>query len=299
MLLVQLGLIVGLAAFSLLPTPALAVNTGTDQPDTESILLSPTSKRYTLEAGTTQKDSFKIVNDGSKAYDFVVYARPYSVTDESYVPDFVSTAQNADAYKWVQFDKTSYSIEPGQSIDVAYTIRVPAGATPGGHYGVLFAETLPSEKPDGTAIARKKRVGAILYATVKGDVKTSGQYEKSDVPFFQNQAPLRARQLISNHGNTDFSVHTTVEVSDVLGGVKYKNDMDLSVLPSSSRNMINDWQSPSWIGVYKVTLTASFLDTNHTTTQYVLLVPYWVYVLLVVLVGARVLYGVARHNRKK
>lgn len=293
---VQVGLLVGLLAFSLIPLPAFAAE---DDKVSESILLSPTSKRYELTAGTAKEDTFKVINDGNTAFNFVVYARPYSVNDETYAPDFMSKAQNADAYKWIQFTQPSYHIEPGKTIEVGYTIRVPDNATPGGHYGVLFAETQPLESNEGTAILRKKRVGAILYATVKGDVNQTGSFEGVNIPFMQFKAPITIRQRVANSGNTDFTVNSSVTVSDIFGGIKYKASKDVVVLPSTTRAIINDWQNPSWMGLYKVDLTTRFLDTDKTSSQYVLLIPAWVYLTLVILIGARVLYAVAHRKRKR
>lgn len=265
----------------------------------ESILLTPTSKRYNLDAGAVTTDSFTIVNDGRTDFNFVTYARPYSVNDENYAPDFTSDAKNADAYKWVQFEKPSYFVKSGERVEVKFTVRVPDNATPGGHYGVLFAETQPTDPVRGTSVLRAKRVGAIMYITVRGEVKLSGSYKGVDVPTFQYSAPLKIRQKVSNAGNTDFSVSSSVRVYDVLGGLKYKADKEVSVLPSTTRAIQNDWTSPAWIGVYKVDQRVKFLDTDRSSTNYVVLVPVWVYLTLLLLIGGRVLYAVARRKRKK
>lgn len=293
----QLGLIAGLIAFSSLSTaPAFAV----DSSDViiESIVLSPVSKHYDIDAGASTTDTFKVINDGKVAYDFVVYARPYSVNDESYQPDFVSKPQNADAYKWVQFDEPSYHIEPGQSIDVPYTVRVPKGATPGGHYGVLFAETQPSGGAQGNVVKRTKRVGAILYVTVKGDVRTGGSLQDVEVPFLQFNRPLTTAQRVRNTGNVDFTATTNLKVYDVFGGEKFTTKRDYPVLPSTTRRAVVDWPDASWLGLYRVELTTSFLDTKSSSTHYVLLIPIWVYLTLGSLIGARVLYAVAQRQKK-
>jgi hypothetical protein len=293
----QLGLLAGLVAVSSVQ-PAFAAEQPA-APKTESILLSPSVKRYDFDAGTSRRDSFDILNDGQTAFTFVVYARPYTVKNETYEPDFINGAENSDAYKWVQFDQPSYSIEPGQTVKVNYTVRVPSGAAPGGHYGILFAETQPSSTTTGTSIIRKKRVGAIVYAQVKGAVRTSGKLESTDVPFFQFLAPLKARSTVSNAGNTDFAVKSAVEVRDVFGSLKYGNSKEVSILPSKPREINNDWQNPAWVGLYKVEQTNQFLDTSKTSSGYVLLVPLWVYLVLALLISGRMLYAVLLRRRKK
>lgn len=295
--LMQIGLFVGLLAFSLAPAQVFAANDDGDI--TESIVLSPVSKKYDLKAGSTTEDVFKVVNDGKVAYDFIVYARPYSVNDESYQPDFISKAQNADAYKWVQFEQPSYKVEPGATVEVKYTVRVPENATPGGHYGVLFAETQPSENSsNGNVVKRTKRVGGILYATVQGSVFTGGKIENVDVPFFQNIAPLKTNTRVSNSGNTDFIAKTTIKAFDLFGTQKFATTREYPVLPSTTRKAAVEWPSPAWLGVYKIELTTSFLDTNKSSTHYVLMVPLWVYLTLGLLIGARVAYALSRRKNK-
>lgn len=291
---IQAGLLIGLLVSSLLPVSAFAADRG--ETIRESITLSPVSKRYEIKAGASKTDSLKVINDGRVAYDFVVYTRPYSVNDESYVPDFTSDAQNADAYRWVQFEKSSYHLEAGQSVEVKYTVRVPETATPGGHYGVLFAETQPEQTNEGNAVIRKKRVGSILYATVDGDVTRSGKLLSTSVPFLQIKPPLTANLRVANSGNTDFSVKSTMTISDVFGGKKFNSEREVAVLPSTTRKISMEWPGVSWIGLYKVEMTTSFLDNRHESTHYVLQVPLWVYALLILLIGTRILYAVARRK---
>lgn len=296
-LVTQLSLIGGLAAFFLLPSNVSALESPTSA-QTESILISPASKKYELKAGEAREDKLRIVNDGQVAYDFTLYARPYSVNDESYVPDFTAEAQNADAYKWVRFDATSFRLEPGAFIEVPYTMRVPANATPGGHYGVIFAETQPGADQGGQSVVRKKRVGSIIYATVDGNVNLNGKALGITIPFFQTKTPLQISERVRNGGNTDFLVKTNVVVSDIFGGVKYRGVREANVLPSTTRKIVSNWQDPSWIGLYRVTYGSEFLDTKQSSVHYVLFVPVWVYLVLAILILGRVAYAVVQRKKK-
>ena len=295
----QLGLFAGLLACMSLTTPAFAAEqTSSTATPTESILLSPASKKYELNAGDTKTDSLRVVNDGAVAFDFAVYARPYYV-DESYQADFTSKAQNADAYRWVSFEKTSFHLEPNEHVEVQYSVRVPSNATPGGHYGVIFVETQPGPDSASGSVVRKKRLGSIMYATVDGNITTSGKSLGVDVPFFQFSAPLRISERVRNSGNTHFDVQTNVKVTDIFGGVKYIVKSDSTILPDRTKRVVSDWADPSWIGLYKVTHTSSFLDTKHTSSHYVLLVPIWVYLTVGLLIGARTLYAVASRKKRR
>jgi hypothetical protein len=264
----------------------------------ESITLSPVSKRYAIDAGSMVTDKLTVINDGKTAYDFIVYARPYSVNGESYDPNFTSTPSNADAYQWVQFNKTSYHLAAGESTEIEYTMRVPAQAAPGGHYGVLFAETQPSqENVSGNAVVRKKRVGSIVYATVKGSYINKGESLSTSIPFLQNRAPLSATTVIKNEGNTDFldTIHYTVK--DLFGNVKYDVSKDYPVLPKTTRKVQVDWQNAAWFGLYKVHVDQSFLDKKISQESFVLMIPRWLLVVIGLGVVGAAVYVILRRRR--
>jgi len=266
-----------------------------DESILESITLSPVAKRYELKAGETKTDELTVVNDGVEPYDFITYAKPYSVASENYAPDFITEASNSDAYRWVKFDQPKYHLEAGASTTVRFTVTVPSDAAPGGHYGVLFVETQP--KPPvggGNAVVRKKRVGAILYATVQGTYRTGGQQESLDLPFLQLSPPLTATLKTSNDGNTDFIDSVTFRVSDIFGTLKYEEKKDYPILPQTARKMILEWKDATSFGFYKVDISSKFLDQRHDSSGFVLIVPAWALGILAALVVGGVAYLIVR-----
>lgn len=288
------GLIIALMFVFGLSLTTTAAAAGEAEPR-ESITLSPVNKRYQFDAGSTHRDEMTIVNDGEVAYDFILYARPYSVQNSSYTsPDFTATIANADAYQWVQFDQARYHIEPNQTVKAPYTVRIPKDAAPGGHYGVLFAETQPSGKVE--SVARKKRVGMILYATVNGQYIMSGKTLDSSIPFLQFRAPLTVNTTIQNDGNSDFVVNTELKVSDLFGGRKYSATKDYPVLPKTKRQIVLNWDNAPWFGLYKVDVKTSFLDQKHSDSSYVLIAPRWLLIVLALTIAGGVLYVVLRRR---
>lgn len=253
--------------------------------DNESITLSPVSSKYKVDAGTTVSDKLTIVNDGKISYDFIVYSRPYSVTNENYEPNFTETPKNADAYTWVRFAKTKFHLEAGKSVDVPYTISVPKEAAPGGHYGVVFAETQPPEsQAGGNSVVRKKRVGSILYATVNGQYITSGEVVSTNIPFWQLQPPLRAESSVKNTGNSDFTNDIVYTVKDVFGNVKFKDVKQYTILPQTTRAFSLEWKDASWFGFYQVELEQKVLDKKSLESGYVLILPRYIPILFLALI---------------
>lgn len=264
----------------------------------ESITLSPVKKVYDLSAGQTIEDSLTILNDGRTAYDFIVYAAPYSVTDSSYTPDFTTDKQqpNTDAYTWVEFPQTNWHAEPRQTLTVPFTLHVKATASPGGHYGVIFAEVQPSKDENGN-LARKKRVGSIVYATIKGDVKLAGRTTSIDTPWFQSSVPLITHATVENTGNNDFAANVTYRVSDVFGSVKYNTQKDYAILPSTTRDVPQQWDNAPWFGLYKVDVSIDVLGHKTEKSSYVLIMPKWLILLVGIVLIAGLVYVFRRRKK--
>lgn len=266
--------------------------------DAESMTISPVALPHTVDAGSTVQDKFTVINDGNTEYDFIVYAAPYSVSNYSYNPDYISLKDNTDAFQWVQFDQTSWTLKPGDRIDIPYTLRIPADAAPGGHYGVLFAETQPTEA-DGTQILRKKRIGTVLQMTVNGDYITAGKTTDTMIDWIQFSPPLTAIARIENTGNVDFKATTIMRAKDVFGNTKYQAASENTVYPKTIRDVKPAWDKAPWLGLYKVELETKVLDKSQISEQFVLIAPKWLLIVLaLVLTGG--IYGaiVSRKTRK-
>lgn len=291
-----MGLLGGLlATVSIVASPA-AFAVSADE--TESITMSPVSKHYELDAGLTTKDAIKIVNTGKKGYDFIVYARPYTIVNSDYdnpnYSDEANKKANADAYKWVEFDKEKYHLEPGETIEVNYSLKVPADEAPGGHYGVLFAET---QSATGEMIGRNKRVGSVVYATVKGDYKTGVEISKPSANLIQINPPLTANVSVKNIGNAGFITTVAYSVYDVFGGKKYSQQGEYDVIPDSTRAITQEWKESPNFGLFKVQLTAKALDKQASMESYVFMAPFWFYGVIAILIVGGIMYAVARRKR--
>lgn len=283
----RLGASLAILALLVVPvTPAAAAT------DDETITLSPTAKRYTVDPGQTISDSITVTNTGGKAFSFATYARPYFVSGDNYTPVFEAVNKQTDAYRWVTFDGATYSATPSQAVKIPFTLTVPQNAASGGHYGVIFAETQPDAASLGkNSVFRKKRVGALLYVTVKGDNVVKGSVESTYISPLQTQPPLTTQSKLKNEGNVDFSDKAKLEVRDVFNQLKYSDEREVTVLPGTTRNVNFEWKEASTFGLYKVTVAHNFLDKNESKSTLVVMFPLWAIILLlgliVIVVGSR------------
>lgn len=287
------GLIAGLL-FSVLTVGTPMVDAATNE--AESITLSPVSRHYRLDPGTIKTDEMTVVNDGMTDYTFTVYAKPYSVNGVEYEPDFFTVRTNTDIEKWVSFAQTSYSIKAGQSLTIPFTITVPVDAVPGGHYGVVFAETQPAKGTGATSVQRKKRVGLLLYTTVNGDFETGGKFGVIRTPGLQFKAPLKSELSVEDTGDTDFAVRTVFQVADIFGNTKHREEKSYQLLPKTTRLIQLTWTKAPDFGLYKVTVSAELLDQTTTRTSYVLMAPIAFYMVFAVGFLVLVIFFVAKRR---
>lgn len=268
--------------------------------EAESITLSPVSTRFTINAGERRTGELTVVNDGRADYDFLVYSRPYWVENETYKPVFTKGSVQSDAYQWVRFPQTKFFAKAGQTVKVPYTIDVPATAAPGGHYGVIFAETQPATSTDqGNSVVRKKRVGMIVYASVNGQVVTKGSPLSNTADFWQTRSPLTATATAKNEGNVDYLDKVTFAVKDVFGNVKYTFVKEYPVLPQTTRVIQLEWPQSPWFGLFRVDIEQQLLDQDLKTSHYVLMMPRLLPIVLLVLLFIGGGYALYRHRKKK
>ncbi|MDN5275920.1 MAG: exported protein of unknown function [Candidatus Saccharibacteria bacterium] len=266
--------------------------------DASSISLKPASQSIALKAGQTTKGTITVINSGNSAYDFNVYGQLFSVKNEQYDYQFDETNNTtSNIATWIKLSESRYHLEAKQRIEVPYTIVVPTDASPGGHYGVIFAETEPVAV-EGTAIARKKRVGSLILAKVAGDVKQQGAYLEGIVSFLQTSVPLSTYNRVQNSGNIDFQTEISMRISNVFGSVKYDENNSYVVYPGTVREIRTTWNDSPWFGLYKVEQNIKILADSHKVSQYVLMAPVWLLIVLIVVFAGSVGYIIYRVIRR-
>lgn len=295
-----LGLIAAcvMLACAIAPTGYVSAAEATS-PGNESITLSPVNDRFKIDAGQSRAGELTVVNDGTTAYDFTVYARPYWVSNDTYDPVFTKESSQSDAYQWVRLPQTQFRAEAGQTVKIPYTIDVPSTAAPGGHYGVIFAETQPvvSEKQGGNSVDRKKRVGMIIYASVNGNIINDGNAVTNTIPFWQVQPPMHASVTAKNDGNVDFINKVTFSAKDVFGNPKYTIVKEYPVLPQTTREIELTWPESPWFGLFRVDIKQEFLDTELSTSNYVLMMPRLLPIMLLLIVVVGGAYAFLRRRK--
>ncbi len=270
------------------------------QESAERITLSPAVSRPTLNAGDKVEGKLTVINDGTIGYTFLMYARPFSVIGENYDPNYTVVNERTEAYQWVQFDQTKVRLEPGERVEVGYTVQTPESARSGGHYAVLFAETQPPEDQPASVV-RKKRVGTLLYMRVNGTIEEKGTVESWTAQTLQTKKPVTSALRLKNSGNIHYEANVNATYKNIFGKTQFELNQQLLVLPGTTRKINVSWQDAPYIGIFKAGGTVKFLDkTEVLPVRYIILLPYsFILIAGVVLVAAGATVFFKKRQNKK
>jgi len=292
----------GLVAVALISlVSVLSSNSAKAATTQQSLTLSPTSIVQSFDKDSSNNGSIQVINQGSSAYDFSVYATPYSVTGEEYKQDFSPIAGAVNIADWFSFPSSSYHIEPGQTVAVPYTITVPSGALSGGYYGVIFAEVKNPAVVNGVTI--KDRLGSIFYLTVNGPAVNRGSLLSWEVKPFQ-KPDLTGYVRIADTGTLHFSATVNATVKDMFGFNKLTFTSVKEVLPQTVRKIPVTWTNTPFLGLYKISGSVSYLGKTETLgTKYVVVMSmvarYVLSGLAIILVVILTIHEITKFRRNK
>jgi hypothetical protein len=243
------GLLVAISALVLSQGTAKADNTG------YIITMSPSSTELSANPGASTNSTFAAVNEGTAGYTLGLSVAPYHVAGVNYDPEFNVLPGKTDASKWLHLNTASGQIlGPGKAQTISYSLNVPAGTAPGGYYAVIFASAIPPTNNGVTAI---NRVGDIIYITVNGPVKKTGDLKSVGLPYVSFAKKLSMGALVQDTGGVHFITNVNVKVKSIFGHVAYNANLQRYVLPQTERLVSTTWTNVPLFGIYEVSRSAT------------------------------------------
>lgn len=202
---------------------------------------------------------------------------------------------------WIRLDKEEFTLAPGESQIVTYTINTPADPPSGMQYATIFASTTPDSQIEGTGITATSRVGLVLSALMKdGETIQQSSIQDEKIAGYQPTSPLKASFAVKNEGNVGADVTYQMTVKSAINGTEvYKSDQDSSsVYPDSTRSFSISWDQMG-IGFYNVELKINLDGNEHTVKQLVCTVPVWIIILVVIAILSLVAYAVINYRMRQ
>jgi P pilus assembly chaperone PapD len=218
----------------------------------------------TISPGAYDSGEIQVENTGSEAIPIKVYLEDWVYAQQDGGKEFMPKATTPlSCSDWITFFPSDFTLQPGKSQVVRYTINVPKDAT-GGHYSVFFFETAGGDikevDQEGNNVFVKvlNRLGALFYVDAEGTVQKTAELQ--DLSISQKLNSLIVSANLVNTGNTYISCSGSFNILDKEGFVYARGEFEQAyTLPKDKialRSAVSTTSLKS--GNYDILLTLDF-----------------------------------------
>ncbi|MGQ0679889.1 MAG: WxL protein peptidoglycan domain-containing protein [Actinomycetota bacterium] len=192
-----------------------------------------------VEPGQMITDSVQIKVLSSNPIAFEVYASDAFITPTGGFDLLVGAEAPKDLGSWVQTSSSSVLINPGEPVEVPFTIRVPDNATPGDHAGGIVSSLTTLAAVEGGAPVRvERRLGTRIYLRVIGPVEPKLEISKHRSSFEgvwnpTGRGSVTTSYTVENTGNVRLKARQRILVGGLFQGQAVEFEDLPELLPGS------------------------------------------------------------------
>lgn len=276
-----------------------------------ALQLSPTIFDISAKPGQTISKAVKLTNETSAPMTLSYTTGIFEAAREgngtpTLLPKPIDINSIAD---WITVPTPQVTLQPGQKLDVPFTINVPADAEAGGHYGWISWNESPSSV-DGSGVAISGGIATQILLSVEGNVVEMlnlQSFQTKDGTTSFEKLPVTFTAAIYNGGTVHEKPTGTITIKNVFGSTVASlpfNDAKDSgnILPKTGRSFSATWDNAFAFGKYTATLEATYDNNKMITGQ----VEFWVlskalllvWMLIIAIIIALIVMAVMRSKKK-
>jgi hypothetical protein len=235
---------------------------------------NPRGLRYIIDylpTGTTIHRRILVTNYETRAAHLTVYPDAAQISDEQFTGDTGATRNELTG--WISVQHPAVNLAPGASVMDMITITVPAGATRGEHYGVIWVQQESyARNTSGFGVNEIDRVGIRIYLAVgQGGAPPTVFAITSVTGHLSAQGQPSIVVHVDNTGGRAVDLDGTARLTDGPGGTSagpFPAQRIITLAPGQSGNMsfappktlpAGSWQA-------KVTLVSGITTVTGTGT---------------------------------
>lgn len=197
---------------------------------------------FEVEGGDTIADSIRVRNFGTDALELSIYASDALITASGALDLLPAGATPVDVGAWIRLEASSLIVEPGEFLDVPFTMTVPENAAAGDHTGgIVTSIATPAKDDTGQPVVLDRRLGSRVQVRVGGELRPELVVTALSTSYAGSPNPLgggtvRVSYTIENTGNVRLAADQAVTVKGLLGvGSRRVEPKDVpEVLPGNS-----------------------------------------------------------------
>lgn len=214
------------------------------QSESLSMSISPTLFEMSANPGQEWSSVIRVVNPNPHELSIYTDVVNFAPQGEAGQGVFIPLGEGIQAEQtlgsWISFTANEYTIRPEQTVEIPFTVTVPANAPPGGHYAAVLIGTRSLNTGSGSTVVETSQViTSLMFLSVSGEV-----IEKGSIREFQ-----------SEHGIT--------EKPEMTFNLRFQNSGNVHVLPQGDIKIFNMWgQERGVIPVNRQTLFGNVLPDS-------------------------------------
>lgn len=254
----------------------LAQTAGAVDAKSQGLFISPLRQEVTLSPGQPIPVNVTIGDLTNKPMKVDLNVKQFSVADYTYQYQFLPLV-----YDWVEPASTSVALQPGQKMQVHFTVKAPQNVAAGGYYFALFASTMMADREVRSTV----QAASLLYTKTDGeDAKQSATILDAHVASFVTGGEIPFKFNVKDTGNVHIDGRSFAQMEGLLGKSP-SLEADHILLPGKTRTMSGTLPSPVLPGIY--TLTYGYKGDSSavlaTHSSYIVFIPPWFVVALLLL----------------
>ncbi|MCG8429634.1 MAG: hypothetical protein MJA29_00445 [Candidatus Omnitrophica bacterium] len=226
-----------------------------------TVQINPTKIRLAVSPGAVKSGVIEVKNPSEESLVVKTYVQDFRYTDERdgtkefFTPGLTPTS----CAEWISTSLNEFVIPPKGSQSISYTVRVPDDAS-GGHYAVLFFETLLSEPQmsDSAYLGVVVRIGSLFFIEPEGTIKRQAELGDLLVTRADNQEPFRVSMELTNTGNVDITTEASFALMDAEGMVAARGAFgDTYTFQKEKARLEGVWEETIPAGAYDMVITVN------------------------------------------
>jgi len=301
---------------TLINLPVNAVSTTTTG-NSQALEIGPVALSLEADPGQTIKTQIMLRDISSNKLIVSNQIDDFIANGEDGTPKLLVDSTEVSPYSiknWVS-PLAQFTLNPKQVQTIPVTIKVPANASPGGHYGVIrFSGKAPGI--DGTGVSLSASLGTLVLLKVKGPVTEKmslvefGTSQNKKTSNIFEATPINLFVRLKNEGNVHEQPSGQIAIYDMFGKAVAGVNVNMppkNVLPSSIRRFDQELDKSSLgnkvlFGRYTANLKLKYGSSSDIITKTITfwIIPYrLILAIVIIVIGAitSLIFVIKRYNR--
>lgn len=261
-----------------------------------AVTVGPTKIAERANPGDTINGNIVLINDTNEEQ--TMYPSFEKFTESGGQKQFLPGEPTA-LTNWFRLPQ-SVTLDPREQKNIPFTIAVPNGAPPGGHFAVIWWGNAP---PKGQ-VSIVTRAGILVYLQVSGEINENGEVLAFKPKGFVSAGlPYEFELVFKNGGNTWLRPSGDILIKNIFGTTRAifrTNSAERIVMPGNEENLrvAPKFEKPPFlIGLYKAELSLAWGETAEKFEKNAYFVVLPLLPLTIALVVLAALYlGVRKYN---